>query len=288
MKWALKIAAKIVLSRLPIPYAWWQSINLFRHGRMDQAEYALKIFRLHTIRAYHHGLPHGATVLELGPGDSIASAIIATAHGASQIWLVDVGEFARRDVHFYKMLALDLGLQGLPVPDLAQAGSFEDVLRACNARYLTGGLRSLRIIADDSIDFIWSHSVLEHVREKELMGVLSELWRILKPFGFASHNIDYQDHLDHSLNNLRFSKKLWESSFFANSRFYTNRMPAIELHASFRRIGYQVINENFGKWPFMPIHRRLMHKDFHVYADSELINKTSSILLTKPQLSELI
>ena len=243
MKWALKIMAKIALSRLPIPYAWWQSIGLFRHGRMDQAEYALKIFHLHSTRAYPQGLPPGAVVLELGPGDSIASAIIAAAHGISQIWLVDAGAFARRDVNFYKMLSVDLARRGMSVPDLTLATSFDDVLGACNAQYLTGGLRSLRKIPDGTIDFAWSHSVLEHGRKREAADTIYELFRCMKPGGYASHNIDFQDHLSGALNNLRFSEQWWESHLFAESGFYTNRIPALVMHEMFQMTGFKIIKE---------------------------------------------
>lgn len=281
MNWTLKIAAKIVLSRLPIPYSWWQSAGLFRHGRMDHAEYALKIFRLHSTRAYPQGLPPGATVLELGPGDSIASAIIAAAHGTSQTWLVDAGDFARRDAHFYRILALDLARHGLPVPDLTQAESFEDILLACNARYLTGGLSSLKEIPDGTVDFAWSHSVLEHVRKREVADTLCELLRVMKPGAYTSHNIDFQDHLAGALNNLRFSERLWESPLFADSGFYTNRIPAVALHRLFREAGFSLIEEAFGRWNALPTPRRAMDAAFRTYGDDELCCRTSHVLLVK-------
>jgi hypothetical protein len=280
-KWALKIVAKIVLSRLPIPYAWWQTIGMFRHGRMDHAEYALKIFHLHSTRAYPHGLPPGAVVLELGPGDSIASAIIAAAHGTSQVWLVDAGAFARRDVHFYKKLSLDLLRHGLPVPDLSSATSFDDILGACNARYLTGGLRSLRGIPVGTVDFVWSHSVLEHVRKREVADTMYELFRCMKPGGYASHNIDFQDHLSGALNNLRFSEPWWESNLLAESGFYTNRIPALVMHEMLQMTGFELIQEQFGHWPSLPTPRRAISADFALYSDQDLISRTSHILLRR-------
>lgn len=283
MKWVFKIVTKVVLSRLPVPYAWWQSIGLFRHGRMDHAEYALKIFRLHSSRAYPEGLPAGAVLLELGPGDSIASAIIAAAHGVSKIWLIDAGDFARKDVYFYRMLALDLAGCGLAVPDLTQAITFDDILNACNAKYLTKGLGSLREVPDNSVDFIWSHSVLEHVRKHQLADTLVDLLRVLKPGAYTSHNIDFQDHLAGALNNLRFSERLWESSFFANSGFYTNRIPALVMHEKFRQANFEMIQEQFGRWPFLPTPREVLSLEFLAYGDEDLINRTSHALLRKKE-----
>lgn len=282
MKWALKIAAKLFLARLPIPYACWKSIGIFRHGRMDSADYPLKIFKLHADRAYPRGLPQAAHILELGPGDSIASAIIGAANGAEHIYLVDVGAFANKDASFYRALGVALTKKGISVPDLTGAASFADVLHACHAEYFTDGLGSLRQIPAGSVDFVWSHSVLEHVRKHELSDFLLELRRVLKPGAYASHNIDFQDHLDSALNNLRFSERIWESPLFASSGFYTNRIPAVAMHSMFRAAGLDIVQEGFGRWPKLPTPRRSLHPDFRHYSDEALCIRTSHVLLRKP------
>jgi SAM-dependent methyltransferase len=171
----------------------------------------------------------------------------------------------------------------MKAPDLSGAEAFEDVLRLCHAEYLTDGAASLARIPSGSIDFVWSHSVLEHVRKHELDALLRELRRVLKPGALSSHNVDYQDHLDHALNNLRFPERVWESSFFAKSGFYTNRIPAITLHGMFRSAGFEIAREDFGRWPSLPTPRRSMYADFARYRDAELINRTSSVLLRKPR-----
>jgi SAM-dependent methyltransferase len=282
MKWALKIIAKLLLARLPIPYTYWKSIGVFRHGRMDSVDYPLKIFRLHMDRAYPHGLPPGAAILELGPGDSIASAIVGAAYGANQVCLVDVGNFANKDISFYKSLAAGLTKRGLNAPDLSNAASFGDVLQACNAQYVTNGIASLRQIPSATMDFAWSHSVLEHVRKHELTNVLLELRRILRPGAYSSHNIDFQDHLDGALNNLRFSESIWESAFFANSGFYTNRIPAVAMHDMFKTASFEILQERYGRWSTLPTARKIMHEDFQEYSDAELSIRTSHVLLRKP------
>jgi hypothetical protein len=279
MIWVLKICTKIVLARLPVPYRLWKSVGVFRHGRMDGAEYSAKIFKLHAERAYPNGIPRDAVVLELGPGDSIACAVIARAHGVARSYLVDVGSFASKDVGFYRALAASLEQSGLQPPDLSQAVSFEDVLQRCNAEYMTTGLSSLKSIPSASIDFVWSHSVLEHVRMHELADVLKELKRILKPNGFASHNIDFQDHLAGALNNLRFAERVWESSLFTQSGFYTNRIPAVTMHRMFRDVGFKIDREEFGQWPQLPTRRSALHSDFQIYSDDVLMNRTSHVLL---------
>ena len=281
MKWRLKIFLKIIISRLPIPYSIWKIIGLFKHGRMDSCEYAIKIFNLHFKRAFKEKVPSNIRILELGPGDSIASAIIGFAYGASRTFLVDKDNYVSRDLNFYLKLIDTLRLKGLKTPNINQLNSLSDILKACNGIYLTDGLSSLKTINSDSIDFIWSHSVLEHVRKNQFYSIQRELNRILKSSGFASHSIDYQDHLDHGLNNLRFSEKIWESNLFTNSGFYTNRIPALKMHSIFSEVGFKIKRKSLGKWASLPTKRSSMHSDFKIYADSELINRTSYVLLKK-------
>ncbi len=52
--WQLKIAAKIVLARLPLSYHLWEKIGLFKQGGMERPEYALKTFRRHFDAAVSH------------------------------------------------------------------------------------------------------------------------------------------------------------------------------------------------------------------------------------------
>ena len=48
--WWAKIAAKLVLSRVPVPFSFWRQVGIFRHGRMNQGRHALRIFRKHCKR----------------------------------------------------------------------------------------------------------------------------------------------------------------------------------------------------------------------------------------------
>ena len=77
-----------------------------------------------------------------------------------------------------------------------------------------------------------------------------------------SHNINYKDHLGESLNNLRFSEQIWESDLFANSGFYTNRIPAVEMHQYFKNVGFNLIVEDYGRWDKLPINRKNLAREF--------------------------
>lgn len=180
LPWWLKITAKLVLARLPLPASFWRQVRLFRHGAMDDPAYALRIFRHHFARAGQ--LEDNWTCLELGPGNSLLTALIAKTYGAGQVWLVDAGNFATTEIDGFIRLAAMLKAEGLNPPEIKPGMNVQDVLDLCNASYLTHGLESLKIIPGQSVDFVFSNAVLEHVRRAQFAATMAELYRIMKPF----------------------------------------------------------------------------------------------------------
>lgn len=266
--WWGKIAAKLVLARLPFGYSVWQKIGIFRHGQMDTAAYALDVFRTH---AKYAGLDTfaGKTILELGPGDGIATALLAAAHGASAI-LLDTGAYVRADVESARSLESQLRAAGLSPPALGACRNLDDVFAACNARYLTDGLASMRELPAASVDWIFSQSVLEHVRRRDFAATLSECRRLLAPGGTFTNHVDLKDHLGGALNNLRFSDRTWESEFFARSGFYTNRIRYAEMLEMFRNAGFDVQVTKTFTWNDLPTPRAKLDSRFNSLPDDEL------------------
>ncbi len=280
-KWALKIAAKLVLGRMPYRHTLLKKIGMFRHGAMEDIDYALGVFQKHMNWAYPDGMPENLTLLEMGPGDSLVSSLIAKSYGAAKIYHVDVGAYAEKDVKLYQKFAQQLREKGLAAPDLSGAKTLDDVMEICGAVYLTKGLTSLKEIPTSSVDFIWSHSVVEHIRKKEFTGVMLELCRIVKPDGKVSHNVDLQDHLEHRLNNLRFSDEFWENDLVADSGFYTNRLRYTQSLELMKESGFSVLETDSGKWDHMPTPRAKLHKMFQHFDDEELKTKGYRVLLKK-------
>lgn len=281
LPWWVKIIGKIGLSRLPFGYGVWQKIGLFRHGYMDSADYVLNVFNQHIARSGYDEALIGKKILELGPGDSIATAILAKCYGANAI-LVDAGAYAKQDVSGYKRLVAELkNLDVTHVPDLSSASTLKDILEICGAIYLTDGIVSLQCLDDESVDLIFSQAVLEHVRKYEFMDTMKECYRVLKPEGRASHRVDLKDHLDSSLNNLRFSEKVWESKFFSSSGFYTNRIRYSEMVQYFKDAGFCADILNVDKWEKIPLPRNLMSNQFKNFSNEELRVSGFDVLLKK-------
>jgi hypothetical protein len=106
-------------------------------------------------------------ILELGPGDSIFSSIIANALGAKGTWLIDSGDFATRSTSAYCRRVKFLRSMGLHCEDIYMTDSFEEVLRKSKANYLIEGVHSLHKLQDSSIDYCFSNAVLQHIPKQD-------------------------------------------------------------------------------------------------------------------------
>lgn len=277
--WWAKIPTKILLSRLPFGYRFWQQANLFKHGDMEDVAYAIKVFQRHCVRASLPNRGSEYVVVEIGPGDTLFSAINAVAFGATCSYLIDVGAFARTDLTLYRKLISELRGLGAPVGGLDKAESLQDLLTMCHATYLVGGIGSFRELPDASVDFVFSQAVLQHVRLPDFPRLLSEMRRVLKPQGVCSHEVDLRDCLGGKLNNLRFSERLWESDFMACSGFYTNRIRFKEMLNCFSSAGfrYEVIRKRF--FEQLPTPRMRMSIPFRNLEDNDLMVSDFDVVL---------
>ncbi len=282
LPWYARIGAKLVLARLPFGYRIWQRLNLFKHGLMEKPEYAYGVFKSHYDCAPFARKAKGFVGLEIGPGDSLFSAICAYAFGAEFTYLVDSGRFAREDVQPYREMAAFLVRQGLVAPDLTHASSLADVLSASRAEYGSRSIESLRSIPSGCVDFVWSHAVLEHIRLHEFDSFMRELARILRPDGVCSHRVDLTDHLGGALNNLRFAQTTWESEWMANSGFYTNRIRFGRMMSMFSQAGFKAEVIGVDRWQQLPTPRAKLSKEFQDMPENDLRIFAFDVLLRKP------
>jgi hypothetical protein len=246
---------------------------------MHHPAYALGVFQTHFARAR---IPAGAgfVALELGPGDSLSSAIIAAAHGASLTYLVDVGPFATTDLAVYRDLCGYLRAQGLHPPNLDSVYDTATLLQLCRATYATRGLASLREVPSASVDFVWSHAVLEHVRRGDFTQMVRETRRVVRDQGICSHQIDLQDHLGGALNNLRIPSRWWEAEWMARSGFYTNRLRMTEIIRVFESVGFAVATLSTNRWDELPTPIAAFAQEFREWKRDELLVKDFAVTLT--------
>ena len=262
----------MALARVPLSHGSWVKLGVFRHGAMEEFEYARTVFNRHVSLAGlgDNDQATGKKVLEIGPGESLYTAVLAKAIGFSGSTLVDVARFALPDVDDYKAFARWLEPQKSKPIDLASCATMAEILARLDSKYLTEGLVSLQSVPDQSIDLVFSHAVLEHVRKDEFEPMMIEVRRILRPDGVSTHQIDFRDHLQESLNSLRFSDKFWESKFVSSSGFYTNRFRYHEVLEIFSNVGFQVEVVSTTTWEHMPLARGALSARFRDMPDEAM------------------
>lgn len=281
MNWRIKILAKLILSRFNFSYATWHKLGIFVHGNMDNTDYALQVAEKHLFSLKAKRPLEGAVCLELGPGDSLASAVVAHAYGAGKFYLVDTGKFANTNLAVYAEITKKLREKEADAADFSTTTSIEEMLDLINSKYLTKGIKSLELIESNSIDFIWSQAVLEHIRIADLDALFTEMFRILKPGSYMSHSIDFKDHLGGGLNNLRFSKRVWESDLMANSGFYTNRVRYSEMLQKLENAGFNIISAEAEKWENTKISRKELAKEFKNLSQDDILTYRGNIIVSK-------
>lgn len=194
------------------------------------SSYYYGIWLKHLTLLWHHGhqkIPQ--TVAEFGPGDSLGVGIAALLSGASKYYALDLISYSNTDtnlriyhdlVSFFKSrkarplkgwpdfdqyLDQDLFPGQILTPDLLdQSLSPERLARIEAAIRHPGQLFDDTIIKyivpwtenqelnENSIDFCFSHSVLEYVND--LPELFSKIHFLLKPGGVMSHQIDLSAH----------------------------------------------------------------------------------------------
>jgi hypothetical protein len=247
--WWLKIAGKVVLSRLPLSHSAFSWLNIFRHSYTSDnpAQQVLALEgRIKWYRARTGRIPD--TVLEIGPGENTTCAVVYKSLGVRRVILLDVGDFGTRYAEAYRRVAAAAAKRSLAPPNLDHADSREEIFRRCGGEYHTGGLADLMRLPSACADLVSSLAVVEHIRRRELTPTFTEMRRVMKDDAIACHWVDFQDHLGGRLANLRFSPAIWESEFMARSGFYTNRVSPSQLTAILQNAGLNVEIENRGVW----------------------------------------
>jgi SAM-dependent methyltransferase len=281
--WKLKIVAKIILSRLPVDYRNWSKVNIFKHGDMDNYEYAVNVLKKHVI---HLGVEKGRAWkgIEIGPGDGVMSALLTPIVYGGSVDLVDAGNFINKDIDVYKEhldkyvdLNPEYNFSGL---DFSQG--IDGLLKSANSKYYSQGLVSLKLMNSESYNFIFSHAVFEHIRKHEFVDTIRECYRLLTPQGVMSHVVDFKDHLGGGLNNMRFSSSLWESEWFAShSGFYTNRIKLTEMIDICENIGFLVEIYSVNKFEKLPIRVKQLSKEFSDLSNDDLLTSGVHLIMRK-------
>lgn len=247
-------------------------------GGTDSAAYCYDVWLKHLTLLWNSGLrlvPN--TVAEIGPGDSLGIGLAALLSGANTYYALDVINYYNVDLNikiFDTLVELfrsraGRSIKGWPDYDKYLNGQLfpshiltNDSLiaslspnRIAMIREILAGKRpdnsnisinyivpwiTSNKIREETVDVIISHSVLEHVND--LSSVYMSLFKLLKPGGFMSHQLDLGSHgLAQEWNGHRaYSESLWKV-LAGRRRFLINRQPPSVHRELMKKNGFEIV-----------------------------------------------
>ena len=280
--WWVIVLAKLMLSFAPSLKRIFRALGFYSPGKMLDYDYAINCFN------EHHNASEdlegdsiiGKVVVEFGPGGSNFSALIGHAMGVSRSILIDIEPMDQ--------LTLDSTEQNFTlIKDELETRIKSKAIRNHNFSgidysYMSEGITSLGLLESNSVDFLWSHSVLQHIHIDSFLNVLNEFHRILKPGSLMSHKVDLKDCIAFGLNNMRFSDVTWNSDRFFTSGFYTNRIRRDELINLFSDSGFDVIKTNNFYFEEIPLNLTQCSEDIRArYNEHDLIYSGTHCVLRR-------
>lgn len=252
--WKIPPIIKGLLTWIPPLNAW--CVRHMSTGGTDSPRYCYAVWLRHLVMLEQHGfrIKH-AQIGELGPGDSLGVGLAALLCGADRYVGLDVMPFsARADLEKIFDELVQLYRRKEPIPDhhefpamRPRLASYEfphsaidqtdfpdrierirqelraGVNKGHMLRYLAPWT-SINDIAADSLDLIFSHSVLQYV--KALEETYGAIFTWLKPGGYASHSIGFHAHYLSPFWNGHWAYTDWEWQLVRGRReFFLTRKP---------------------------------------------------------------
>ena len=302
MRWQWKARIQRLLSTVPAGNSLYYLLQ--RHVTRTLPQSIAKFHEVFDIEARHvrayeefSDRPlREAVFFQFGAGWTMAGPLTFYGLGVEQQILVDIRRLIRPWLinHSIELLANPEFRSRLQrdVPSLSSRHA-NAVVSELQARYgidyrAPADARSTGLPAG-SIDCVTSTNTLEHIPREDIAGILKECFRILRPGGLMSFQVDYQDHysyFDRSVsvyNFLRYSDREWQQ--FNPSLHYQNRMRHADYLSLYANAGFEVLEDA----PFTgtPADRKFIESlqldaRFQGRSPEELAIRTSRIVLQKP------
>ncbi|HXP59393.1 MAG TPA: class I SAM-dependent methyltransferase [Dongiaceae bacterium] len=239
-------------------YRWLgNSFGQRRHSGVSAVDLSRGLWLCDQVKQSELCLDKSSAVLELGTGWTHFYAVFLRLFFETRITLFDVQDnrqlnaLKRRFADLESKLALVRPDDGQSIHRLVrqirEVRSFTELYASLGLVYVLEPNGSLAAMRDRSFDMVFSMDVLEHVQRASVPGVISGMYRVLKPGGLCLHQIGLDDHLSHyaagmpSKNYLRYSDGIWKA-MFENEIQYFNRLQLPEFEEAFAASGFQLLS----------------------------------------------
>ncbi|MFC1811504.1 methyltransferase domain-containing protein [Thermodesulfobacteriota bacterium] len=146
-------------------------------------------------------------VVEFGPGNEIATAVLMILNGARKVFLIDrinifTSHYSRNDIHYVDQLKNDYLNANYQLKDYLSVMDSNEILSRIHRVNSYLNKNAIIKIPRNSCDYVVSHEVLEHVTDVSL--VFECVKYLLKPNGYFFSKIDLSDHSYHVFSKYRF------------------------------------------------------------------------------------
>jgi SAM-dependent methyltransferase len=294
MNWKNKAHILAVLSRVPFGRQIYHKMQ--RSVRTNQLDAKLEIRKASEIiqlMKEAKRTPRNANILEIGTGWRPFVPMMLSLLNAKSILTIDVNPWLDEEYAFetfecigshLELIAKECGVDINSIEHRYQEmvpdkKTLTSLLDSCRIDYLCPGDARKTDIPDETIDFVVSSNVLEHIPAEILSEILVESKRILKQNGFAVHRFNPQDHYSESDNSitganfLQFSEKEWKW-YGGTGLAYHNRLRCRDYENLFEQNGFkfEVNRVRMDQKALNAIHANELsiHDDYKNYSPEEL------------------
>jgi SAM-dependent methyltransferase len=208
----------------------------------------------------------GSVLVEIGTGWYPALPICFSIAGVKRVITYDAVRHLDASLTFRMIAVLETHLDSIAedcgtssaevrmrYQKLVHAKDVYALLRCAEVEYRAPTDARITELPSNSVDLVYSNSVMEHVPRDEIRDIMKESVRILRPGGLALHNIACNDHYAFTdrrisfVNYLQFSESQWR--WWNNSFQYQNRLRPSEFLELAAKAGLNVIYKQIAVRP---------------------------------------
>jgi SAM-dependent methyltransferase len=255
------------------------------------AVYNLEIFNRYSAIWRKHGKGgRSPSILEIGPGTSLAQGVLFVASGARKYTGLDLYTYSElyRPYGYtaaYGMLSLVAPASvRLKADEIYSISGDKVVFNPSRIEYLFPRQSYDIRLPDGSVDFVFSHSVFEHISDPAR--TIAAIGKVLRQGGLSAHHFDMRDHTDFSkpLEFLKMDERAWAARHTGNrSHLYTNRKRLSDFVKMFESAGFKVRKvEPTSTVPMSEEIRRGFDAEFQKYDLEDLAVVSALIVAEKP------